>query len=43
MVQPVEVRKDFSKEVSPELIIKDKGQETDIQAKGTAHARLERA
>lgn len=43
MVQPVEVRKYFSEEVSPELIVKDKGQETDIQTKGTAHARLERA
>ena len=43
LVQPVEVRKDFSEEVSPELIVKDKGQETDIQTKGTAHARLEKA
>ena len=33
MVQPVEVRKDFSEEVSPELTVKDKGQETDIQTK----------
>lgn len=43
MVQPVQVRKDFSEEVSPELIVKDKGQETDSQTEGTAHASLERA
>lgn len=43
MVQPVEVRKGFSEEVKPELIIKDKGKRLVVRQKEQHVPRLERA